>query len=470
MEYPLDPPDDLNAPLLPERQIHLDQFNAYAVWHPRLVQVQTQVLDTIWEPADVAFVVVCGPSGVGKSRLAEVLTRRLNATKSGSNGQGARRALLINTRPPDGALFDRQDFYEKGLTLLGKTTIDRHITVDVTTAEHLIEKKRPRGRPTAYPDNPEVRDAYEEELRRQALRTVILDEAQHLITSGDGKQPKDQLNWIKSMTTETGILHILIGTYDVLPFCNLDGQMARRGSEFHFARYHIENETDCQAFRNAFSSLLKQIPLKVDHDGLMQRWWYFFEGSLGCIGILKQWLVRALYPALREASAELTRAHLEKSVLPDAKWERMRADARSGEAEFEYADRQNGYLSNLASLPTVVPKPPDRSSTSRSQSAPQDVTVKQKTRKRKSRVGEPSPRRDPVGTALSEGESTHCSFSGSIKLEAARWLESKVQEVQCSTCGSVSKAKLKEQSVVILPHPPRKSRPVRNVTRWMEKE
>jgi hypothetical protein len=138
-------------------------------------------------------------------------------------------------------------------------------------------------------------------------------------------------------------------------------------SEFHFARYHIENETDCQAFRNAFSSLLKQIPLRVDHDGLLQRWWYFFEGSLGCIGILKQWLVRALYRALREESLELTRAHLEKSVLPDAKWERMRADARSGEAEFEYADRQNGYLSNLASLPTFVPKPPDAASTPRSE-------------------------------------------------------------------------------------------------------
>jgi hypothetical protein len=36
------------------------------------------------------------------------------------------------------------------------------------------------------------------------------------------------------------------------------------------------------------------------------------------------------------------------------------------------------------------------------------------------------------------------------------------------TCDSVSKAKLKEQSVVITPHPPRKVRAVRNVTRWME--
>src|SRR6266702_3799441 len=358
MEESLHPPDDLDEPLQPELQALLDQFKDYTVWHPRLVQVQTHLLHTIWEPADVAHVVVCGPSGVGKSKLAEVLARRLNSPKPGLNGHSSRRVLLINTRPPDGALFHRTNFYQKGLALLGKTTIDRRIQMDITTAEHLVEKKKPKGKATAYPDNPEVRDAYEEELRRLALRTVILDEAQHLIESGDGKQIKEQLNWIKSMATETGVLHILIGTYDLLPFCNLDGQMARRGSEFHFAPYHMEDETDCQAFRNAFSSLLKHIPLRVDHDGLLQRWWYFFEGSLGCIGILKQWLVRALYRALREASAELTRAHLEKSVLPDAKWERMRADARSGEAEFEYADRQNGYLSNLATMPTFVPKPP----------------------------------------------------------------------------------------------------------------
>ena len=59
-------------------------------------------------------------------------------------------------------------------------------------------------------------------------------------------------------------------------------------------------------------------------------------------------------------------------------------------------------------------------------------------------------------------------FSGPIKLEATRWLESNVQEVQCPTCGSVSKAKLKGQGIIIATHPPRKSRPVRNVRRWTE--
>jgi len=189
MEEFLHPSDELNDPLPEARQVLLDRFKAYAVWHPRLLQVRTQVLDTIWEPADVVYAVVCGPSGVGKSKLAEVLARRLNTPTSASNGHFPQRALLINTRPPDGELFHRTNFYQKGLEFLGKTTFDRHIQVDVTTAEHLMEKKRPRGKVPAYPDNPEVRDAYEKELRRLTLRTVILDEAQHLIQSGDGKQP-----------------------------------------------------------------------------------------------------------------------------------------------------------------------------------------------------------------------------------------------------------------------------------------
>jgi hypothetical protein len=76
---------------------------------------------------------------------------------------------------------------------------------------------------------------------------------------------------------------------------------------------------------------------------------------------------------------------------------------------------------------------------------------------------------DEMGETQRTVPSTNCSFSGSIKLEVARWQESTVEAVQCPTCGSVSKAKVKGQSVVIAPHPPRKLRPVRNVTRWMEK-
>jgi hypothetical protein len=106
-----------------------------------------------------------------------------------------------------------------------------------------------------------------------------------------------------------------------------------------------------------------------------------------------------------------------------------------------------------------------RSATSEQESVPQaeagEASAKDAPKQR-------PPLCDEVGETQRAVPSTNCSFSGSIELEAPRWLESTVELVQCPTCGSVSKAKLKGQSVVIAPHPPRKLRPVRNVTRWTE--
>src|SRR5207245_6488193 len=94
----------------------------------------------------------------------------------------------------------------------------------------------------------------------------------------------------------------------------------------------------------------------------------------------------------------------------------MRADSRSGEAEFQYADGQNSYLSELASMPTFTSKQPDPAPPST------PLTADQKTRKPKGHIGEPSPYRDKVGIVHQEGEATHCSVSGPIKLEADSWM------------------------------------------------
>ena len=64
----------------------------------------------------------------------------------------------------------------------------------------------------------------------------------------------------------------------------------------------------------------------------------------------------------------------------------------------------------------------------------------------------------------------HCVFSGSIELDELRLMQSMIQKVQCSSCSSVRKAKVKGQEVLITPHKPRMMRAVRNVTRWMEQE
>jgi energy-coupling factor transporter ATP-binding protein EcfA2 len=174
-------PDGLDRPLPPEAQARLDRFKALTIRHPSLDQVERELRQVIWEPAGFAYVLLYGPSGVGKSTLLAHLAARLNQARQveqrGDPSSVA--AILLQTRPPDGKLFHRNDYYATGLRGLGHTSLERRIRVDLTNESH-FERKEPR-RATRYQDTPELRDAWEAALRDHQVRAVFLDEAQHLL-------------------------------------------------------------------------------------------------------------------------------------------------------------------------------------------------------------------------------------------------------------------------------------------------
>src|SRR5438093_687553 len=134
----------IDAKRLADFLAKIEAYEAVLLQRQRDIENQIVVYHIEQKSAEVANT----PQPVLQEMLGKVLNKRLNTPKPELNGQNPRRALLINTRPPDGELFHRTNFYQKGLTLLGKTTFDRHIKVDVATAEHLVEKKRARGKTT----------------------------------------------------------------------------------------------------------------------------------------------------------------------------------------------------------------------------------------------------------------------------------------------------------------------------------
>ncbi|BAZ33591.1 ATPase (plasmid) [Cylindrospermum sp. NIES-4074] len=88
--------------------------------------------------------------------------------------------------------------------------------------------------------------------------------------------------------------------------CQPQGQASRRGLDIHFPRYLFQHEQDRQDFQGVLLALLKQVPLQVEIPTLMQHWFYFYERSIGCVGVLKDWLIRAVAAALRDGADTLT--------------------------------------------------------------------------------------------------------------------------------------------------------------------
>jgi hypothetical protein len=151
---------------------------------------------------------------------------------------------------------------------------------------------------TPFNDAPQLRHALEEAVARRGVRAVVIDEAQHLMHVAGGAKLLDQLDWLKSMSHTMGVVHVRVGTYDLLDFRNLSGQTARRGHDLHVPRYQFQQEADQIAFQRALRGLLEHVPLQMDLQALMNHWYYFDERRIGCLGVLKDWLVRTLSATL----------------------------------------------------------------------------------------------------------------------------------------------------------------------------
>jgi hypothetical protein len=201
-------------------------------------------------------------------------------------------------------------------------------------------------------------DTLEEAVARRGVRAVIMDEGQHLMHVASGAKLLDQFDWMKSMTNVTGVLHVVVGTYDLLDWRNLNGQSARRGHAMHFPRYRIQYEADRQAFQGALHSFLLQMPLALDRQELMNHWPYFYERSIGCIGVLKDWLVRTVATPLQAREPTLTLAACQAHALSKAQCESMAMEAQAAEQKLQYTESSREHLWSVLGMSTLsLPEP-----------------------------------------------------------------------------------------------------------------
>ncbi len=140
---------------------------------------------------------------------------------------------------------------------------------------------------------------------------------------------------MQSMASMTSTLHGLFGTYELLEFRNLSGQLSRRSVDIHFPRY----QADCPEDLVEFFWVLKSFGEKMTFDSppeLEIHWEYFYERSIGCVGMLKDWLTQAYRKALNENASTLTDQHWQPYAPSVSKCLQMAAEAIEGEKAFQF--------------------------------------------------------------------------------------------------------------------------------------
>ncbi len=351
--------------------------------HLSLLQARDAVLRTICSPGEGSslnrlgtMVLVIGPSRVGKTTLIRLLEQELIA-RAGERllREPAHRPFVsINATGPGSGRFDWIDYYVAVLRQVNNPFLDR--------------------KPSAIRVR-DMREAMEEVLIQHHPYAVIVDEAHHLAKAANGRTLQDQLDHLKDLENRTGVCHVLVGTYEMRRFRTVTPQLAGRSVDVHFRRYDATKKEEREEFRSVLWALQRQLPLEIEPPLVEQHWEMLYARSLGCIGLLKLHLIRALALALTEHAQTITETHLRATAPSEERVKEMLGAALAGEEDLAEPDGADERLLELLGLREKATIPPIESAASETNQG-QPAQARSGNRK----PGDRNPGRDGIGEGL----------------------------------------------------------------------
>ncbi len=359
-------------------------FDTRVIAHPYLARALDDLSEWVRHPAGATLGLVFGPTGVGKTTLA----RRFVAAELGQDLAALRKdaycvpVALVDMPTTETNIFNWSGFYIRAMQKLSEPLPERKLTSD--------DAFRRRGtgsdafRLPVRPGANELGRHFEGVLRDRGTRLLCIDEAQHLCRVSSASRLLSQMETIKALSSASQCLFALFGTYDLIDLLVVNGQLARRAHFVHIPPYTLGSVTDRQTWRSILLTFQQHLPIAVDPElPSLDEW--LFEGSLGCVGVLKDWLSRSLAHALHNGLAVLTQSVLEQCRHSIVTLATIQEEIDRGER------RLRGLLDQREKVRSLIGLPPVQPTNARQPKAPAPG--------RGRKPGERAPFRDPVGKA-----------------------------------------------------------------------
>jgi len=368
----------------------LAAFRAKRIKHTSVGEAFGTLIGALQQPRPESVIVLIGPSGVGKSTLVAAAEDRLQKIHAERMAHDPGFLPYLSSRAPtplDGH-FNWKDLHIRFLVNAAEVLIDRKV---LPRFEMNLDGRKLDS--TKGLVREELRRSLESLVRNRNVLVIMIDEASALLRLKRGSVPSLQFEILKSLAVELKIPIVLVGAYDLLGILEGTGQLLRRSQIIHLQRYrsHPSIGGVDHSFTEALDNLLNAIDLPKE-DGLKDHFDFFHFKSLGCIGVLKDWLDRAFVMALSDPDGRhcISRAILEATALPNGQIRRLDAEATAGELKLlEIEDTQLAKELGLDYTPSLYLRAPEVP-------APEPAP---KAKKRTGRAGLRGPSRDPVGVA-----------------------------------------------------------------------
>ena len=274
------------------RQEKLDLFCNCTVVHPHLKRAYEEFRDAVNNPGGASVIFLFGPTGVGKTTLLRQIMKVMVSEKTARLKRDPNYLPVATTeaRAPESGSFDWKVYYQSVLASLAESP----------TSDYPIPNRSKLRKSKSYQRNVGSKNSHLSTLREQVIVNMrhrelvvfLTDEAQRFSKLASSSRQQVQMDALQSMASMTNTLHGLFGTYELLEFRNLSGQLSRRSIDIHFPRYQADCSDDLVEFQRVLKSFGEKMTLEKAPE-LENHWEYFYERSIGCVGILKDWLTQA---------------------------------------------------------------------------------------------------------------------------------------------------------------------------------
>ncbi|KDC57246.1 TniB family NTP-binding protein [Bordetella bronchiseptica] len=316
----------LNSPLTSAAKT-AESLLSLHIMHTRIAQVMAELNTLIYPGSQDSLMLVCGPTGVGKSTLARHLVREANKTMSVQMeaDAGLIPAVYVEAPASGESDFSWRLFFSRILAQLegGVSAPKTAYGVDPETGRMV------RPRMLSNDTLAGLRTGVERALKARGTRFVVIDEAAHIIRQSRSKRLEIQLDTLKSLANACGVQLVLAGSYDLYRLMSLSGQLARRSHVLHFERYREDHDTDLRAFRACVQKFQNELP-HLWGERLLSYSSALHENTLGCVGTLSAVLTRAAKMA--EQAGSFSEDALRRALLTEAQRKQILEEILEGEA------------------------------------------------------------------------------------------------------------------------------------------
>lgn len=261
------------------------------IQHPRYEQVERQLFTQLAMGAPGSVVLLIGPTQVGKSRLIKRVAERLVAQPP-----------MNDDRPV--------------VIVEAATTINGRFSMKHLTLRALQELAHPMAGDHAYAirqseSETQLRLKLEKAIRYRNTRYLIIDEAHHLLRASRTQLAAEALDSLKCLANTTSAVLVLAGGYELfaagLSSAHLNGRMR----VIEFGRYRPEGE-DLRQYLGILKALDACLPWRKEQS-LLKHADFILLGTLGCLGLLLQWINAAMCEMTACGERTLDREHFART-------------------------------------------------------------------------------------------------------------------------------------------------------------